>query len=266
MLTGQPTDISHLTEYARYDWVYYWDDAAPYPVPKETLGRCLGPADNAGNAMSQWVMNRNGTVIPKQTLRPLTRTEHNGQVDQQRMKDFDDAIKSKFGDSVAIPDESELDVVEMDNINGDEDSNASKVPEVDEMPNYDQYLNAEVLLPHGEHMQTAKVIRRMKNDTGKVIGNYNDNPALDSRVYEVMFPDGVMQQYSANTIAQSLWENADPEGYQHQMLRMIVDHRHDETALRWKDIQQMKKDKKAGVCRTTKGWHLCVEWKDGTIS
>ena len=71
----------------------------------------------------------------------------------------------------------------------------------------------------------------MKDEAGLVIGNYNDNPVLDSRVYEVKVPDGVMQQYSANTIAQNLWEKTDPEGYQHQMLRMIVDHRHDENGI-----------------------------------
>ena len=53
ILTGKSTDISHLTEYGWYDWVYFWDDAAPYPAFREALGRCLGPADHAGNAMSQ---------------------------------------------------------------------------------------------------------------------------------------------------------------------------------------------------------------------
>ena len=266
MLTGQPTDISNLTEYSWYEWVYFWDNAAPYPVPRESLGRCLGPAENAGNAMSQWVMNQNGTILPKQTLRSLTKTEMNSSVDQQRMKDFNQAIKLKLGDSVAIPDMSELDGIDMEGDSVGERERDGKVPDIDEILDYDQYLNAEVMLPHGEHLQAARVMRRVKDDEGMVIGKQNDNPILDSRVYEVMFPDGVVQQYSANIIAQNLWEAADPEGYQHQMVRMIVDHRMDEEALKWHDIKQKKGKNNGNEYRTTKGWHLCVEWKDGTTS
>ena len=266
MLSGQPTDISHLTEYSWYDWVYYWDDAAPYPAPRETLGRCLGPAENAGNAMSQWVMNRNGTVIPKQTLRPLTRTEINIPVDQQRMKDYDESIRRKLRDSVTIPAIAELDDALMDENDADGRADGADIQEADDIGDYDQYLNAEVLLPNGEHMQAARVVRRVKDDMGSVIGSYNDNPILDSRVYEVMFPDGVMQQYSANVIAQNLWEASDPEGYEHQMVRMIVDHRSDSKALKWSDINKRKGNDRSNGCKITKGWYLCVEWKDGTTS
>ena len=50
------------------------------------------------------------------------------------------------------------------------------------------------------------------------------------------------------------------------MIRMVVDHRADEKALKWKDIQRMKKGSQPGGYGTTKGWRLCVEWKDGTTS
>ena len=266
MLSGQPTDISHLTEYSWYEWIYYWDDAAPYPMPRENLGRCLGPAENAGNAMSQWIMNRNGTVIPKQTLRTLTKTELNSPVDQLRMKEFDESIRNKLGGSVSIPDADELDEIPVENVDAAGVTNENRIQEADEIEDYDQYLNAEVILPNGEHMQSARVIRRVKDDMGSVIGRYNDNPILDSRVYEVMFPDGVMRQYSANVIAQSLWETSDPEGYEHQMARMVVDHRSDDKALTWSDVERIRGKGKSHGYKTTKGWHFCIEWKDGTTS
>ena len=266
MLTGKPTDISHLTEYGWYDWVYFWDDAAPYPAPREALGRCLGPADHAGNAMSQWVLNRNGTVLPKQTLRPLTKTERNSEVDKQRMKDFDKAITDKFGDSVSIPDESVMVEEEVEPAYEDQEEVGDVIQNADDIPDYDEYINSEVILPHGEEMQAARVMRRVKDDVGNIIGNYHTNPEMDSRVYEVMFPDGVTQRYSANLIAQNLWDRVDHEGYQHMIMKAIVDHRSDEKAVKKENAYVRDKNNHLQKKKTTIGWHLCVEWRDGTTS
>ena len=45
-------------------------------MPSEKLGRCLGPAKNQGNLMSQYILTEAGEVIPIQTLRgSLTESE-----------------------------------------------------------------------------------------------------------------------------------------------------------------------------------------------
>ena len=41
---------------------------------------------------------------------------------------------------------------------------------------------------------------------------------LNTRVYDVMFPDGNVQQYSANVIAQSIYDSVDEDGHRHQLL------------------------------------------------
>ena len=112
--------------------------------------------------------------------------------------DFDKAIAKKYGDSVSIPDESAMDGEGVAPAYENPERDGEEIQEADEIPDYDEYLNAEVMLPHGEGMQAARVVRRMKDDLGTVIGKHNLNPELDSRVYEVMFPDGTTQQYSAN--------------------------------------------------------------------
>ena len=38
----------------------------------------------------------------------------------------------------------------------------------------DTLINAEVILPHGEELIAAKVIRRSLDEDGKIIGNHND--------------------------------------------------------------------------------------------
>lgn len=74
-LTGEITDISNLCNFSRYEWIKFRKLGEKYPFPTEWLGRCLGPAINKGNAMSQHVMTESGEVIPVQTLRKLTPAE-----------------------------------------------------------------------------------------------------------------------------------------------------------------------------------------------
>ena len=50
--------------------------------------------------------------------------------------------------------------------------------------------NNELLLPHGEELLVAKVLRRLVDEQGKVIGNTYYNPILNTLTYDVEFPDG----------------------------------------------------------------------------
>ncbi len=69
---GMESDISHLCQFGWYEWVYYQDQSASFPFPKECLGQCLGPAKNEGNAMAQWILNENGRVVVRRSVRRLT--------------------------------------------------------------------------------------------------------------------------------------------------------------------------------------------------
>ena len=68
-MSGQPTDISAICEFGWYQWVIYRIEK--FPFQHQRLGRVLGPARNAGNTMSQWVMTATGDVMPIQRLRTI---------------------------------------------------------------------------------------------------------------------------------------------------------------------------------------------------
>ena len=68
----------------------------------------------------------------------------------------------------------------------------------------DIIINAEVLPPQEEDMRLAKVIRRNVDSDGKVIGDYNDIPTLNTILYDVHFPDIAIKTYSANLIAENI--------------------------------------------------------------
>ena len=100
---------------------------------------------------------------------------------------------------------------------------------------------------------------------GSVIGRANANPILDTRTYEVKFPDGQMAEMAANVIAQNMYTMCDEEGNQFLLLAGIVDHRKDESAMTRADMY-IRKGSNIHVRKSTKGWKLCVEWKDGSTS
>jgi hypothetical protein len=55
---------------------------------------------------------------------------------------------------------------------------------------YDEFLTAQVLLPQGGEAKKATVVGRKRDHDGRPIGKRHANPLLDTRLYELEFPDG----------------------------------------------------------------------------
>ena len=59
------------------------------------------------------------------------------------------------------------------------------------MESLDGYINAEVILPDKNGIPVlTKVKNRKRDSAGNPVGEHNDNPILDTRVYALEFPDG----------------------------------------------------------------------------
>jgi hypothetical protein len=84
-------------------------------------------------------------------------------------------------------------------------------------------------------------------------------------VYEVEFDNGDTEAYTANIIAEAIYDAVDDEGYSHTSISEIVDHKCDASALKGDDAYVVKKGQRVPK-RTTKGWKLCVQWSDGSTS
>ena len=55
------------------------------------------------------------------------------------------------------------------------------------------------------------------------IGSPNENPYLNTVLYDVEFEDGTCQQYGANIIAENMWRNVDDDGHHSDTLDSILD-------------------------------------------
>ena len=54
---------------------------------------------------------------------------------------------------------------------------------------------------------------------------------LDTWVYDVMFPDGVIRQYSTNSIADNMYSQVDEKEDVMALLDRLIDHRSNESAI-----------------------------------
>ncbi|KAI2502124.1 Reverse transcriptase (RNA-dependent DNA polymerase) [Fragilaria crotonensis] len=128
---------------------------------------------------------------------------------------------------------------------------------------FDQYLTAEIVTDRGGDILRGTVKSRKRDHDGKPIGSSNPNPLLDSREYLVCFEDGTEETYTANLIAECLYSQIDDDGRRLQVMQEIVDHEKSHSALREDEAYYSTKTGPKPK-RTTKGWRLLVEWKDGS--
>ena len=65
-------------------------------------------------------------------------------------------------------------------------------------------INAEILLLHNDKEQTGRVIQRAIAPDGVPVGTYDQDPRINSLVYDVKFPDGQVKEYAANVLAENM--------------------------------------------------------------
>ena len=126
-------------------------------------------------------------------------------------------------------------------------------------------ISAELLLPKGDVLLPAKVIGRKRDNDGNPVGVAHPNPIIDTRVYEVIFRDGHVEEYAANVIAENMYVQVDAEGNQFALLQEIIGHRKDNTALNVEDMY-VQGTKNLSMKKSTKGWYLQIMWKDGSTT
>lgn len=273
---GEEADISRDSQFDWYEWCYFYDKTAPFPTPRETLGRCLGAAVNAGNEMCMWVLKENGSIVPRRTLRRLTPEEVRSDSEKARRLKFDEAIRNKFGDTVYTPpnvlvaiDEEE----EPPSFIPYEDSveEPRSMPELDdeldadgtaaEIAAYDAFIHAEILHTKDGASINGRVVKRAKDKDGQLIGTYDQNPMLNSAVYEVHFDDGSVREYAANAIAESIYAQCDEEGYRYTLLDEIIDYKRKDYASTERHVITRQGQKR--LRKDTRGWFLLIRWKNG---
>ena len=275
-VTGETADISEYLDFAFYDQVWFKDNAGSSPFEP---GRWLGVSERTGRDMCYHVLNKNGNVVSRSTVQRVTELEKSTANTKDIFNNFDTAIAEKLKVVVrnyvgSKPDPDDW-AEYMDN---DEDFkeeflriyNDNTIPEADDYsPDVldDTYLNMEVALPRDDDgPEFARVTKRLRDANGIPIGTANNNPILDTRIYEVEYLDGHRASLTANTIAENIFAQIDDEGRRFVLLDSIMDHRVDGTQVLKKDGYVKLPNGGRSRKMTTKGWDILIQWKDGSTT
>ena len=278
-VTGETPEISEYIDFGFYDPCWYKENAG---MGETKMGRWLGVSHKTGSLMSFWILTPSCRVVSRTSVQRITNLELQEETNKRKLTAFDDAVKGYLRDyNHVLNDSSKSEPYDWSTHPFDDDpdfqeefDNAINNPEVKEADElftpdtYDQYLQMELALPQGDSLEPrmARVTKRLKDSHGIPIGTADQNPLLDTRMYEVEFADGEKASLTANYIAENLFAQVDDEGNRHILMKEIIDYRTNETELKQQDAFITTKMGTKHRQETTKGWELLIEWKDGSTN
>jgi hypothetical protein len=277
---GSMPDIS---QYAQFDWyepVLYWDPVGAFPHEHKLLGPWLGVAKVSTDLMAFYILSKTGKIIVRKSLWGLSEDGFANPDIKIWLVDLDEGVRSKIGDDLkeedinpelrdsmaevsddVFDDEDEIHLVAGDTPSpeqGTDDHNAES---------NDENLTAQVVPPHGGEAKKATIVGRKRDHDGQPFGKRHADPLLDTRLYEVEFPDGSTEAIAANMIAENMLSQVDDEGQSFSVLSKIVDHRtNGQNAISKDDGFVEDRYGKRHPRIATRGWDLQVEWRDGSTT
>ncbi len=301
VMTGDTADISHLSEFGFYAWVWFISPQGTLDhndMQRRRLGKYLGSSDSVGEAMCGTVLTEKGTTVDRTSIIPLSVEDENSEHIKAMKQVFDKVLEAKLKikaselkpskkDSTdidlqlakemtahmpeVIPDRVEYEPWSLEELGYkagmetiEEEPPPPELADADDL-DLNSYIAAKVKLPVGGHtFANAKVIGRARDECGELIGKSNSNPFLDTSVYEVKFDDGPVDRYSANTIAENIYSQIDKDGNTLSYIEDIVDHKCDDDAVKKKDGTIKGPNGMIQKKKTTKGWWLLAELQNGT--
>ena len=171
------------------------DATVLYPGSNPQLGRYCGPEYDIGPAMTSKILKSNGKYAYRSTLKRLSNHEKADPVHSCLRKEFGRREANKLGKKAKLdnfPDQEAIETPKNDLYEDEHEGGVDPIPDCDDLGNqhFDNYLGVQVLLPFGEDQHTDKVKHRKFEDNDNRMGQLHPNPILDTRVYNVEFPDG----------------------------------------------------------------------------
>ena len=267
-VTGETPNITAHAQFEWYQWVYFLGTDG-----KQSLARWLGPAEGIGGEDCHWLLTETCHPIAKSTVWTVP-DEDMINPEKKLVRDaFDAKVKSRIGEEdsnevydAQLPDYGDL--FDDDDFIEDPMEPEAAMPEADDFTpdSYDNYLTAEVLLPRDGQLHSGTVRKRVTDADGNPVGKAHSNPLLDTRSYEVEFPDGSTDVYAANLIAENIYSQVDDEGRQFSIMQEITDYQKGDTAIGKADGFWIDKSGRRRPKMTTRGWEFLVSWKDGSAS
>ena len=268
IITQIKPDISQYASFHFYSWVWHWDET----LKVKTVGKWLGVAETVGPVMTFWILPISCIPIPRSTVISIQPHELIDAHVKKLLTEYTNTVKIKIGDHTKFmvpgkllqhPTSLTPDMPVSDNWDGD----ISMLPyepssEENAMEQLDEFIGTQIPLNTKNGPAFVKVISRKRSSDGTLIGTKHDEPKLDSRLYNVKFPDGHFEQYSANVLFESLSSKLDDQGYDLGHIKELCGYRFSSKMIpKHKAYITSSNGNKTPVI-TTSGCEIQVRWND----
>ena len=274
LMTGETPDISHLVEFSWYQYVWYLSPEGDN-MERLNLGRYCGIDFDVGSYLCGRVLTAKGKFVHRSSIYPLSPEDERSDKVRERIRLYEqslkEALKQKYEPYKPDPDDPTYladefpDHVPYQPIDDNDPRPLPELAEADDIETeaFDKLISARVCIPQGDKMAYGTVARRKRDADGNLIGTSHKNPIEDTSQYEIQFDTGEVETYTANQIAKHVYAIADTEGYSAFVMKDIIDHKKDDTAVPMSEATFTTKSGQTRNKKTTKGWKFCIQWNDG---
>ena len=230
-VTGDTPDISKWFDFSFYDHVWYWDTPSDNTSDVKIV-RWLGVSHRIGSRLCYWIIRENVHVLSRTTVQHMTLLDMSVAYIQAKVMLYDTTLYERLNDDNFLlnPNNNNAFLLDLDDLddetviprNGDEHAIDvdDVIPQDDPTEEaFDTLLNAELSINVGDKHTLVTLTKRARGADGRPIGQRDDNPFLDTCVYEVRMPDGSSCELTYNVIAENLFSPCDSEGRLYQLPR-----------------------------------------------
>jgi len=280
-LTGQTPDISEWLDFTFYDLVWCHTSGNEVGTPQRVLGRWIGVSHRIGSDLCYWILIQSGKVLASTTVQHVTTDDAATPAVALQITHFTESLRTRLADdNFTLPAPPGTSPYIQDWYPPPDDTPRrgqvpsareygdmlyEEAPDDDVHENLDNYIHAELVLEVGGEPLYGRVIKRAINQDGTKKGQAHRNPMFDTRAYLVEMADGSVNEYTANIIAENIYSQIDAEGRSYSLLKEISGYRKNPSvALTRANGYTISANGNRAPKKTTKGWEMQVEWKDGT--
>ena len=119
-------------------------------------------------------------------------------------------------------------------------------------------------LPLGEQIKWAKVIVLSRDNDSNVVGSHDDNPVLNTMVYDVEFPYSAVCEYAANIIVENMFAQVNYDDFSSSILDGILDYAKTDDAVSIDNRYFTTQSGQRRLHKSTAGYPLLVLWRYGS--
>ncbi len=178
-MSGKTANISQFCKLGWYKWVKFRSTTVSFPVDQLVLGKYLCPSIDVGPAMTGKILTPTGKVVHHSTCRLLMPKAIADPVKQDLMKAFLRMAEEQWGKHLARRQLEEVGLINTPNTKPylDNQQTDKTFPALEEEVNPeagDKYIQASIMIPHGNNFAHGTVVSRMWDTKGNIIRHAHD--------------------------------------------------------------------------------------------